>query len=263
MKIKVVISDWDETITAKDTLGLVGQTAYHVKPGFEPSWQYFVDQYMNDYSEFVGSRSKQPRKTIEEEKQYLSDLKEVELRSVARVETSNLFQGVPLYAVRAQAKSVDIRPGFWETLGDLRAQGIVFIVVSVNWSQAFIEQVFIDHGYKRGDIKIYANEIETDDRGVATGLLGGGYCLRTANDKLKVVKTIKRKYIDACDGGGTSDGTGIAYLGDSSTDLLAILEADVGVVVAKEKLLEDFERLGVTGVNYIKEWSELTELLNV
>jgi 2-hydroxy-3-keto-5-methylthiopentenyl-1-phosphate phosphatase len=278
MAIKVVISDWDETITAKDTLSLVGHAAYHAKPSFEPSWQYFTDQYINDYNKFVSSRTDKDAKsrtTLDQEARYLSDLREVELRSVARVETSNLFQGVPLDEVRAQSKLVEMRDGFWEALQDLLDQGITFIIVSVNWSQAFIEQVFIDHGYRPDQIKIYANEIETDDKGIGTGLLGGGHNLRTAADKLKLVKSIKKKFSgesvqDIGSIGSKNDQSdisvspsGVMFLGDSLTDLLAILEADVGVVVVKESLLLEFDRLGLRNqVKYIKHWSELQHLLD-
>lgn len=283
MGVKIVISDWDETITVKDTMRLVSQAAYQVKPGFEPQWKYFTEEYINDYNKFIKSRG--DRVNLSQEEKYLSQLKEVELRSVARVETSNLFRGVPLDIVKAQAKLVEIRQGFWEALKIIRSLGIVFVVVSVNWSQAFIEQVFLDHGYNANDIKIYANEIETDSNGIGTGLLGGGHNLRTATDKLKLVKGLRTKFCRdnsfgrndhgleydnknySTDGSLISDcdskACEVMYLGDSSTDLLAILEADIGVVVVKEKLLREFERLGLYNkVKYIKSWDQLPDLLN-
>jgi len=115
-------------------------------------------------------------------------------------------------------------------------------------------------------IKILANDIDMDDNSLGTGLLKkdgkGMEDIRTGMDKLKV-------FVEASSGPEES-----VYIGDSSTDLLCLLEASVGVIMGRNEGLADlcrrFNVEVVEGVDYkpdeshrllyrFDDWNQLLE----
>ncbi|KAG0364402.1 hypothetical protein BC939DRAFT_447624 [Gamsiella multidivaricata] len=75
-------------------------------------------------------------------------------------------------------------------------------------------------------------------------------CL-TGTDKLHAFIKLKRDY--AARHGLTLEDTKWAYLGDSSTDLGCLVEADVGIIIGKSKsLLTDCERSGVQVIDLVE-----------
>ncbi|ANB13670.1 hypothetical protein AWJ20_4613 [Sugiyamaella lignohabitans] len=268
--IDVLVTDWDETVTSEDTMAVLSQAAYDHKTNFHPPWEYFGDMYYKDYEKYACNYNER-RGSLQEEAEFLSGLKQVELESVTRVENSGLFKDVPESMVRSQASKVKIRQGWWDVLSLATKNKVPIVILSVNWSDVLIEEVLSLHGFDttNSSIRIYANKIQVDDEtGLATGKLGGHPILgsagiRTAQDKLDILKKIRSQKLS---GKATES---IAYFGDSSTDTLALLEADLGVVIHKNSLASRLEGLGVAilrkehdktdnnQVYYLCEWSDL------
>lgn len=248
--ISFFISDWDETITTADSMHLIGEAAYTHKPGFEPEWGFFATSYMEDYrahqKEFEDECGH--LEGLEREIAFQERMERIEQQSVDRVEGSALFEGVPVESIRRKSSQVTVRDGWWELLAELKRRGIHVAIVSVNWSGELIRQVFRAHGYTTegatSDVTVYANEIIEED-GIATGKLSR--CkqqdhtqndLRTGVDKKKLVQHLK----------GEANGP-VCYCGDSGTDLLGLLEADIGIVVAKHKLVDKITAVGLRVLN--------------
>ncbi|KAK8186013.1 hypothetical protein BC567DRAFT_205339 [Phyllosticta citribraziliensis] len=273
-----LILDWDGTLTAKDTLHFLGQisaehAAKHVAPPTS-SWDDIVKAYVDDLDAHVQAYrpSSSERTTIAEETAWLASLEDVDLRSVKRVEDAGLFAGITADSVsQGAAKAVgsgqlQLRKG-WEDLlfrnegnhGVLRGK---ISILSVNWSATFIREALLHAAYDTKtlqsslmdadalrrtlqNIDISANEFERlDHRNGSSGRLtkAGEKGIRTSQDKLQRMP-IPHKY------GGDEL---VIYVGDSCTDLEALLAADVGICIRDEpmgsgqrELAETLERIGV------------------
>ncbi|CAN6652688.1 hypothetical protein TRVA0_026S00518 [Trichomonascus vanleenenianus] len=239
--IEVFVTDWDETATVKDTLGLLGEAVYVAKPEFYPPWNYYVDEYYKEYLAYSQNRS---RKTLQDEIAYLCGLDPIEKNSALRAERSDLFKGVPESAILEQACRVQVRPGFWDVLRRLKVRGVPIIIVSVNWSATLIRQVLQQNGF--ADVPVYANDLEIK-QGIATGRFSTESSpMRTANHKEQVIRVLRNQY----------PGKRLYYFGDSGTDLLAMMAADVGVVVHKKSHFDTVSKLGPR-LEFVSEWTSL------
>lgn len=271
--ISYFISDWDETITESDSMHLVGEAAYSHKPAFQPAWDFFAEAYHADYKEHKQQfESKHGHlEGLEKEVAFQERMAAIEQQSVDRVEGSDLFKGVPLESIRRQSQQITVRNGWWELVAQLRERNVPIAIISVNWSGEMIREAFRAQGYKTegedSDVTVYANEIIVDDNAIATGKLSRSKQedmkqndLRTGCDKRELVRHLRE----------TSGKKRICYCGDSATDMLALLEADLGIVVAKKTLVEKLETCGVGVVPveeamgaserqllYIEDWTSL------
>jgi hypothetical protein len=91
-----------------------------------------------------------------------------------------------------------------------------------------IKECLILHGFD--DVKVVVNELEFEND-ICTGRWLLEPVVRTALDKLKYIESL---------------GNDIMYVGDSGTDLLAILEARWGVVMEGTTLIDGLNKLGVS-----------------
>lgn len=284
--IAYFISDWDETITEADSMHLVGEAAYSHKPSFEPEWTFFANAYLEDYmahkEEFESTYCHLDG--MEKEIAFQSNMAKIEQKSVERVEDSDLFKGIPVSTIRRQSSHVTIRSGWWELATELRKRGIPIAILSVNWSGEMIRETFRQHGFTTGDpdsskndVTVFANEIILDENGIATGKLSRSKQddlklndFRTGCDKKHFVSHIKAEVQLKQ---SANKGTKVYYCGDSGTDLLALLEADVGIVVVKRSLVDKVKEHGhdvqelpcsrrhleqtQSHLYYIKDWNDL------
>uniref|UniRef100_A0A060T7R5 ARAD1B21956p n=1 Tax=Blastobotrys adeninivorans TaxID=409370 RepID=A0A060T7R5_BLAAD len=245
----IVAVDWDDTVTAKDSLSIVAQSAYVHKPEFVPKWDYFVDSYLKDYDRYVQDGGN-ARKSLQEERQFLSGLISVEEASVRRVEESGLFSGVPLDTVLSQAKDVQVKPKWWDLYDKLVQRKVPVAIVSINWSAELIREVFRLSGRDPTAVEVRANQLSVVD-GICTGRLSEGReRLRTADDKERIIKEFADRYGK------------VVYVGDSSTDTLALAESEVGIVMRNKALYEKLQRFGVS-VQIIDDWHEFTTLQGI
>lgn len=250
------MTDFDDTMTAGDTLALLSECAYSIKPGFKPDWNHFGSAYMTDYMAF--KRDFGAITTLEKRLEFQKELKSIEMRSVRRVEASDLYLGVSEAGIRAQAHKVEFKNGWWEFSRKL--QGPVH-VISVNWSGEFIRETFRAHNLIPGEIM--ANKVYMDELGRGTGKLSSedNPGIRTSDDKLQCLKQIMS---------AQKEDTRSVYCGDSSTDLAALLEADIGLIIGNEATAELLEKFGKevkreaevleSGLYYFDDWTEVPEL---
>ncbi|KAL1841209.1 hypothetical protein VTJ49DRAFT_7330 [Mycothermus thermophilus] len=153
--------------------------------------------------------------------------------------------------------TVELRKGFGEFMERVGTAGWEVAVVSVNWSDEFIRGV-VQAGcdkYRGGDDsssssstsssdswpgKVLANRVRFPDGQILGPRELGGEPLVTAGDKLRAMKSLVK-------GTGSEKGTPkVVYIGDSTTDLTCLVEADLGIVIAPDtesKLLKTMDRV--------------------
>lgn len=243
----LIISDWDDTMTQGDTLGLLFKAAYLRKPNFPLKHSHYVNIYMEAYDSFQQAH-KLPT-TYENEVQYQTELEPVELSSVAECMQTGLFRDVLVSDFEAMSKSVVAKGGLDNFLYVLKTQRIPLHVVSVTWTSQVIKE------YVKGfDVSVHSNELEFSGQR-STGSLFGQ--VRTGVDKLRITKNLMENRSGP-----------VIYIGDSSTDVLSMFEADLAFVMAGGSATSTLERLGcsvkntreaVSGDKFVvvSDWNEL------
>ncbi|KAG9628616.1 hypothetical protein KCU98_g5918, partial [Aureobasidium melanogenum] len=275
-----LILDWDGTLTRKDTLSLVGSIAYHASSSRSlPPWSDFVNGYTNDYTEHAAryEPTSSARTTIDQERQWLASLTPIENKSVQRVESSCVFKGVKASHVdQVAASSIangDLRlrndwDWLFQTLLSNAANKIS--ILSVNWSARFIRQSLLSASSKLTSpvgetlisyvtsMDIKANEISNLDSAEGSdGRLSKDSSdgIRTSADKLSHLSLRCRRKLEICaptrELAEQQDDL-VVYIGDSATDLEALLAADVGICIrddpmgsSQRELAETLHRIGV------------------
>lgn len=267
----LLLLDFDETLTptGSDTLSHLAATAYSLQrpPGALQPWDHFTGAYLRDYDAYVKVCPVESRRTLDAERRFLVGLHGVENASVRRVEEAGVFRGLDrAVLVREAAGEVVMREGWKDVVKKGMSRGRV-AVVSVNWSRAWIRECL------RGEeVQVYANEFVVGEDGRTTGQLdrwfGDQGGVWTAGDKLKVMRDIIHK-------SGAGEEALVVYVGDSATDLLCLLEADVGVVFGR-RLDGVCGRVGIPvkdglvagdtgggkGLRRIEGWGEVDEWLD-
>ncbi len=218
-----IFIDWDETITASDTLSLIAPPEGEQEHG--PAFSHYTEAYLSDLKAYETSFGE--RSTWDRQLEFLDEMDSVEVESVTRVQDGGLFKGMTRASLLDRAESVEFRTGwedFYAWLGEHR--GVVAEIISVGWSAAFIRHAIESHSSTSRVIReIWANEVEMD-HGVATGSLSKAAAthIRTAHDKMRVMN-------------GRATATTV-FIGDSTTDLPSMLSAHYGIIMKSET---DFE----------------------
>ena len=238
-----LILDWDGTLTAKDTLSILGHLPKardkRLGRNHQPahSWDDFAEAYMRDYT-----KQKQAHFPATSDRQaysnWLASLRDVEYASAKRISDTGYFRGVTAADVANVAQNaidtgeVQLRNG-WQHLFELflpsdAPTSSKLSILSVNFSQTFIrgcirhavqslhasgkQRQLIDY-IEKMDVK--ANEIEGLDLSEgSTGKLVGE--IRTAPDKLRHLPAPMDERV-------------VVYVGDSPTDYECLRRADVGI----------------------------------
>jgi phosphoglycolate phosphatase-like HAD superfamily hydrolase len=255
------VLDWDGTITKKDTLDALVNIAAATKPTFptHERWKHVVEAYISDYTSILKTLAPNGilPTTLEAEKTLLKDLKPVEQRSLDRVSTSKIFEGLTRKSLADGASKaigsgdVTLRPGCVEFLQSISAQlsgtGDKLHILSVNWSRHFIASCLGAAGVQIDPEIIYANELA----GIAEGKTSSGQISPDGSRKI-IASGDKLRYLEMMR--EMSAGT-IVYVGDSWTDVECLLAAEVGICIRDEpmgssqrKLAEAMERLNVACV---------------
>ncbi|KAI5857752.1 HAD-like domain-containing protein [Tricharina praecox] len=239
--IRHLILDFDETLTLVDTISLLSSAAYRLRPTTVPAlppWSYFAESWLDDYNRHVQSYP-HLRRTLDDEYQFLASLAPVERASIRRIEKAGVFTGLRINDLaHAAEETVTVRPGLWQACRPVLDAGGRVSVLSVNWSKEWIRSA--ERVKFELEVEVVSNSL-CEDGTTTTGeitrepALGEDHGIWTAQNKTVMMKRLVE--------GGGSEGL-VVYVGDSSTDLMCLLQADVGVVIG-DKLDAVCERFGI------------------
>jgi hypothetical protein len=291
-----LLLDWDGTLTRKDTLSLVGSIAYHANPDKSlPPWSHFVNGWMTDYTEHTTRYEPitSARTTLDQERQWLASLVSIENKSVHRVESSGIFKHVKTSHVdhisASSVKSGDLQlRSHWNSLlyTLLSNPSNKISILSVNWSARFIRQsllsatsnlTFPENEILRSYVQtmdINANEISNlEHPDGSNGKLSkdSSTGIRTSADKLLRLPIRCQQKLDEpvstkCP--AEQEDEIVVYIGDSATDLEALLAADVGICIrddpmgnSQQELSDTLQRIG-TDIRHINEGVDVKQNTN-
>ncbi|CAN3367372.1 hypothetical protein DICA4_F06150 [Diutina catenulata] len=228
----MICLDWDETITTHDTLQEV--CARSLEP--------YTAAYLKDYAQFAPSSTEGDQylkylphtsDAIREEVRFQAQLAAVENRSIARLERDKVLQWPS--GTRPNPGNIRLGPGFVRFAQLCNSRAIPLVIISLNWSSQLMRQLLSQHGVR-------IDKYITNEADFSTGKIAGGDHgrIHTAVDKLRVVSELRQS------------GSRMVFVGDSRSDVLAMLASDHGVVMAYKdhptvgaSALKALDRLGV------------------
>lgn len=274
----LLVLDFDGTLTTRDTMHLVAEAGYthqkhaNVMPQPRP-WSEIVDAYMTDFKSHTSKYTPQAsdRRRPEQESSWLKSLEGIETASIDRACAAGIFDNVTRTEMENAGRrsfregNIWLRSG-WNTLlarvqehnekpSQFRSS---CRILSVNWSSTFIQGVVRQacEDQQVGELSslaenVYANEIPSildGDTELSTDQsvsMKGYGPVRTSDHKVKLLQKF-------CAREGSEHDMISIYVGDSTTDLDCLLEADVGFCVHDEpmgsgqrELAETCQRIGI------------------
>lgn len=257
----IVFLDFDSTLTTSSTLPIIASIATY--PETHPQLSRLSDAYSNDLKDF--DRRYVPnediRYCIDDEARYLDRLYEVEQRSINRLQELGIFsglvgdngrehiEGVALQAVKGG--NIALRAGWQDVLAQVLNTSSV-VIISVAWSMTFIRaclKAASSKAYaellKIDDIAIYANEIVLDGSGRLRGLwpVDEERCILTASDKLSIMRLCLDNQVQR---NSLRPIKQSVYAGDSTTDLLCLVHATLGICMRDEEPTTEQRQLAGT-----------------
>ncbi|XP_068671967.1 uncharacterized protein [Montipora foliosa] len=228
LDVSLFAFDFDGTCTQKDTTGLLYKATekYHASTELEMKqldahWSELGKKYWTGHQETVA-------KSISLHSTFGSGYNEMGLRSLLQevyhynhammkeVEASELLKGISRESIKETAKEVKLYPGCLNVLNQIN---LPLYLITVNWCQDLIHAKL---GHLK-HLKIFGNNLPLEGE-LSSGSLAKN--LTSAFDK----ETIFQELVQSKSRG--SGGMSI-FVGDSITDLLALLKSDIGIVIGK------------------------------
>ncbi|KAJ8577696.1 hypothetical protein ON010_g1510 [Phytophthora cinnamomi] len=226
----LLCTDFDETITQRDTTSLLFQLA--CSPA--STAQQLVTQYVTELDELLKSyegrwatQQQEHERNFDAEglREFLRGYAATDLRSTQRVVACLALRGIRRPDIFAAAGAVQLRANCAKTLAAVEQ----WEVLSTNWSTELVAAALQHAGVATASTQIVSNELKMDEHGVSTGEID--VTVQSPVDKERRVAELRSRQGD--------EQSVVVFVGDSATDLLAMLEADVGdfTVVALRKSL--------------------------
>lgn len=236
-RVRLVLSDWDDTITARDTLALVADAGYSTQPGFPRPWSHYGQVYQQQLEAYNRAFRKDPEALpIANHERYQQGVRPVERSGVDAALADGLFQRVTVADLQQQAVHVEVKAGFWDAHHHLSTKEVPLRVISVNTTLVIMRRCFEKMGRA---VECHSNELEFGSDGYATGRWDPHTReMRSGSDKQEVVRAMVAAQTDGA----------VVYVGDSATDVLAMLEADVGIIIGDGTAHATATQLGVAVV---------------
>ena len=223
--IDKLITDFDETISEQDTISTIVRTAAdnrgREKEEFLAAWQEMVQWFLTRYHRVCDAWQDHRHSLVD----YLKSFEELETASIQRVMSKGFLEGLTREGLRTVGRTVIKRAEVDRVLSAMRADGVVVEILSANWSEALIQ------GATEGLCdQIITNSLQYDVAGRSTGNIH--LHVVSARDKLRKFRS-RKKNPPHPDEIGDEGVTRTLYIGDSISDFLAILDADLGVLIGQ------------------------------
>ncbi|KAH9860694.1 hypothetical protein J1614_012026 [Plenodomus biglobosus] len=285
------VLDFDGTITQHDTLDALVSIAASTKPSFptQERWSQVKQAYLEDYTSTLSRLTPDGTmpSTIREEKALLHQLRAVEQRSLARVSASEIFTGLTWsqlhtgthHAIAQEAAKIIPRTAFSSFYHQTTTTPDKISLLSVNWSSHFLRAclaAFLSSPHPTAaasTLTILSNDIDTLSPTTPHAPSSGHIIPRILSSADKLQHLTRLRNADAAN-------RPVVYVGDSWTDIEALLAADLGICIRDEpmggsqrQLAEALERLGVEcarlgegaresesesgGVVWVRGWEEI------
>ena len=220
-RVDKLISDFDETISQKDTIQSLVSAASQSRDGNGTptieEWHQMVEWYRGRYAlrceKWLDGSHEHCKGTLLD---FLCDIRSLETVSIRKVMKKGFLAGLTQEGLREAGRQVQKKEGARTCLSEMRSAGVTVEILSANWSTTFVEEAvtgFCD--------MVVANCLLFDPRGISTGEIK--LQVLSADDKWRHFKSRRSR----------AGLTG--YVGDSLSDLRAMLDADIGILIGENQ----------------------------
>ncbi|KAG5180516.1 hypothetical protein JKP88DRAFT_324049 [Tribonema minus] len=246
-KLGLFVADFDDTLTRSDSTPLLPLIAATCRPSQKQhitlAWEALTDAFVTGYYGAIREHLSQPKEgaRLEDLETFLVALEAVETSSIERVTESKVLAGMTPAAI-AQTLEGPLQ-GMWGPRDAhvarclarvLSATSCAHHIISINFSEIVVRTVLRGllgaaaedggsaHAAAAADaLTVHCNTLALGADGATTGevtmdVVGG-------RGKLRRFRALRA---ESAGGGGAT-----MYIGDSVTDLLPMLSADIGIVL--------------------------------
>jgi 2-hydroxy-3-keto-5-methylthiopentenyl-1-phosphate phosphatase len=246
--VKVLALDFDKTCTTKAILDIYkAREDYHInnKDILDQEWEKIL-QFYSSIMEPILKPLNDPKPMAtrfdgDGLRRFLTDVGNGDYQAIDKLISSKLVQGITPKGLFDFAQNVELMPGVLTVLENLqKALNLPLHVISLNFSEKLIQYVL--NREKTLPIEIHTNKLDFVN-GTSNGIIDKKFV--TASDKEVQLQGIIE-----------NAGNGVTiYIGDSFTDILALLKADIGIIIGESKsILKVCNDFGIHVVP-LSEWS--------
>ncbi|GAX85128.1 hypothetical protein CEUSTIGMA_g12548.t1 [Chlamydomonas eustigma] len=272
--IGMLVVDFDETCSSKDTTGILMEAALQNRPahslsnltGMAEETNFpnaLTANYVTRQRELLSKLLPTADEVIESSprpynpqglSEFLSQMSVFDVEMNAEAIQRGALQGLTLEAARKASALVQLRSHCRDTLDAAVKAGLPVHVLSVNWSRTFLTEALCMNGLlkplKKEDLAaveegrvhvadllqgsagfVIGNEMLEHPNGSSSGMKLEAL-VQCAADKGKVFQWLT----EYCNGNG-AERKPVIYVGDSVSDLIPLLKADLGLVIGNNALL--------------------------
>ncbi|KAK9833927.1 hypothetical protein WJX74_010080 [Apatococcus lobatus] len=263
-RIGMLVTDFDDTCTASDTIATILQTATDakvkaaeasgrgagqvVRTSMQQLQEQLVAGYIQQRDALISSvipEDVPPREEFDMRwvAEFVDKLSAFDCEMNVPVIESEILEGMAQGDLTQAGEKVALQPGCLQTLMHAKRRGLPVHVISVNWSEELVRAALSlppttasasrdaesEVTLGAGEISVHANELaysgDTSTGGILRRVQSGADKSRVLDDLL-LSKAIE-------------DGTqGLTvYIGDSASDISPLLAADIGIIIGQNKLL--------------------------
>lgn len=192
--------------------------------------------------------------------QIMSDLTDMDVSMISPVEESKILSGISVNQLQQLGKSITLKEGAEHAL-DYAQRRISPKIITLNWSSIFVQSALqrstsihsnnlrnianINDESIRYPLKIYSNDLELD---VITGISNGKIkqSLTGALHKSNLIQQLTSSVTPTVTSFKTNEQP-IVYIGDSISDLAAMITVDIGIVIQpRESFRNMCKSLGIS-----------------
>ena len=227
MKVKVLALDFDKTCTTKAILDIYkARQDYPIhKNSLDEKWEEilkFYNSIMAPILKPLADLKPMPGEFDEDGlRKFLAQVSTGDNQAIDELISSKLLQQITPKGLLDFAQNVELMPGVLAVLENLKSLHLPLHVISLNFSEKLIRYVLNQEGTL--PFKIHTNKLQFENN-ISNGNMDKQFI--SAFDKEICLQNI----ID------NAENTGVTiYIGDSFTDLLALLKADIGIIIGKSK----------------------------
>lgn len=229
MQVKVLAFDFDKTCTSKAVLDI-----YRAREDYQLDNKDILHQKWEKIQQFYTSILEPILKPLKDVKPMPTRFDEDGLRhfltrvsvgdnlAIDQLISSKLLKGIKTKGLYDFAQCVELMPDVLRVLENFKVLNLPLHVISLNFSERLIQYVLNRQGTL--PIEIHTNKLEFEND-TSTGILDKKFV--SAFDKEEKMQNI-------IENAHKRPGVTI-YIGDSFTDLLALLKADIGIIIGQSK----------------------------
>ncbi|XP_024537418.1 bifunctional TH2 protein, mitochondrial [Selaginella moellendorffii] len=227
-RIKNCLSIWEfESVAAKLTPVTEKRGGlYHLVPGMDLGLRSYIkgsqEQFANPDVSCVYESSNL--------RNILRQLGDLEKKINKEVMAGGVLKGVRREQIRREVKRIPLLHRCSEFLQQLSEINIPMHCISASWSRDLIIGGL--PSLPEGHLFVHSNDLVYDEKGTSDGTFQG--VVQDAFDKEAILHALRRMYNVYPD-----ENKRAVFLGDSTNDLLALLDADLGIVMGHNPALRE------------------------